>query len=45
MTNVHALLRRAELDAEKTFAIIRLVVFLSLAIAIFSAADARDPMS
>ena len=41
MTNVQSLLRQAELDAENTFAIIRLVVFFSLAIAIFSATDTQ----
>ncbi len=43
MTNVQTLLRRAEIDAEKISAIIRLIVFLSLALVIFSAADARGP--
>lgn len=41
MTNVQNLLRQAELDAEKTSAIIRLIVFVSLATVIFSAADPR----
>jgi adenylate cyclase len=41
MTDVPSLLRRAELDAEKITAIVRLVIFLSLALVIFSASDAR----
>jgi hypothetical protein len=41
MTSVQTLLRRAELDAEKISAGVRLVVFLSLALAIFAAAGVR----
>jgi hypothetical protein len=43
MTNVQTLLRQAELDAEKTSAVIRLVVFLSLALAVSSVAVLRGP--
>jgi hypothetical protein len=43
MTNVETLLREAELDAEKTSAVIRLVVFLSLALAVSSAVISRGP--
>src|SRR5579863_911397 len=41
VTNVQTLLRRAELDAEKISAAIRLVVFLSLALAIFATVGVR----
>lgn len=46
MTDTSSLLRRAELDAEKLSALIRLVIFLFLATAIFAArstADAGSP--
>ncbi len=42
-SDVQAMLRCAELDAEKTSAIIRLVVFLSLALTIFYAAETPVP--
>ena len=41
MTDVQTLLRHAELDAERISAIIRLVVFLALALVIISNLDAR----
>jgi adenylate cyclase len=44
MTNVETLLRRAELDAEKISAAVRLVVFLSLAFAIFASAGVRGAL-
>jgi adenylate cyclase len=45
MTNVESLLRRAELDAEKTSAVVRFVVFLSLALAIFTAVGVRGAVA
>jgi adenylate cyclase len=41
VTDVQTLLRRAERDAEKISAVVRLVVFLSLALMIFAAAGVR----
>jgi hypothetical protein len=41
VTDVRTSLRRAERDAEKVSAIVRLVVFLFLALAVFAAAGAR----
>lgn len=43
MSNVQTLLRHAELDAEKVSAVIRLVVFLSLALVIFPVLDVNGP--
>ncbi len=44
MTSVQTLLLRAEIDAEKISAVVRLVVFLSLALVIFTAVGARGAM-
>jgi adenylate cyclase len=41
VTDVQTLLRRAELDAERLSAVVRLVVYLSLALAIFAAVGFR----
>lgn len=45
MTNVETLLLRAELNAEKISAAVRLVVFLSLAFAIFASAGVRGAVA
>jgi adenylate cyclase len=43
MTSVQHLLQQAELKAEKVSALVRAVVFVSLAVVVFSAATTNDP--
>jgi adenylate cyclase len=44
VTDVQTVLRRAERDAEKISAVVRLVVYLSLALTIFAAVGVRDAL-